>query len=213
MNFTELKDIVAQWLDVDVNRFPETLRGWVVNMAIKELSRAHDFRVNEKKATLVTSQGTQTSDLPDRFSRPYVCQYLNGSSALVKVEYVTPEYYFEKYPDPTASGEWGDPVHWTFWGGSIYWGPVPNSALNIDLFYYEVPLDLTGAQYTDLTTESWDIIVFRALSIAATTLFEDNRASLFEAKAAKLERDEAIAQRRARSSGRRVTATEPGTIV
>lgn len=212
MNFTELKDVIAQWLDVDINRFPETMRGWVVNMAVKEISRAHDFRVNEKKATFTTSQGTQTNDLPDRFSRPYLVQYLNGSGALVKPEYLTPEHYWAKYPDPTDSGEWDDPLHWTYWGDKVYWGPVPNSALSIDMLYYEIPVDLSGSDSTDLTTESWDIVVFRALSIATTTLFEDPRAPLFEAKAMKLERDEAIAQRRARSAGRRVISTEPGTV-
>lgn len=210
MNFSDLKTRLADWMGAaNAVRFPQTVRGDLINIALRELCRLYDTRYNETSDTLATVAGTASYTLPATWSRPYELWYLHPTSGdRVVVDFLLKQEFTRNYPDPTDRDL---PAHFTVWGTSLYLGPTPDRVLTINRDYYAILAELSADGDTNaFTTNAWEAVLFRALADASRYGIEDARVPMWKDRAQELADQLVIEHTRARSTGRRAESQEPG---
>jgi hypothetical protein len=207
-NFQELKDKIGDWLAVDTARLPDTVRGDLINLAMRDLSREHDLWLNEKTGVnnIGWEIGLRDYPVPSDFSRPHSIWYLSAGKVVFLTQ-KSKEQFDILFPDSTQTGS---PVSYTLWSGSLQFGPTPDAAINANLNYYTIPADLTGAISNFFTTLAWEALFFRALVYASKYLIEDPRLPVWEQAARDAELKLVIEHARARHSGGALVIEEPG---
>jgi hypothetical protein len=200
MDFQTLKANLLDWLGKDDVSLPESVRGLIVNMAIREYLRTLDLRFGEKIGSLAAVGNQEYTALPADFSRPYSLWYLKDGSK-IDVDYLSKEEYDIKYPDTSETD--ADIVHYCIFGGKVYWGPVPSANLTVTFNYYCYLADLSApADHNDFTDLAWEAIFFRALCFATQYGIEDARLPMWQQEAMKQE-NKLILEHSRRSAGRR----------
>ena len=208
-NFGELKTTLGAWFGANAVRLHPDIRGDILNIAQRELCRRLDLRYNEVSDTFSTVANDPTYDLPATWSRPYRLWYLDTETdGRVTVDFLLKEEFDTRFPDPTQTGK---PTYYTVWGSSLYLGKTPDRVITMNRDYYAILADLAADGDTNgLTTNAWEAVLFKALAETSRYGIEDARIPLWKARADELETDLLIEHRRARSSGRRAEASEPG---
>jgi hypothetical protein len=63
------------------------------------------------------------------------------TSPYSKLIYVNPQVFHEIVPQPTVYA-YNRPRYYTWWGGRIYWYPIPDDDYTITMYYYKKPVDM-----------------------------------------------------------------------
>lgn len=235
----ELESSIGDWLNVNDNpgdpggdRLPQTVRKDMVNMAIRELLRKHDTKFGQFSVTFQTVRQSLAYDahtIIEGFSRPYLLWYLDPTDNTKQIEVVfKTKQEFDAlypiagifgYPVPMGAGTYGeaqlgDPCHYTYWADKFELGRVPNRAITMFLTGYRLLPDLDEDEDggTNLvTSQAWEYVLFKALSLASEFGIEDDRIPGWEARAGSLASDLAFEHHRARASAKRSSQSqEPG---
>lgn len=209
-DFTALKAKLGDWMGANTTRLPDSVRGDLINQAMRELLQLHELRFGEISDTFATVAATRNYTLPTGFSRPYRIWYLDpdDGSSLVEVEYINKDLFIRKFPDVADTS---DPSHYTIWGSNIQLGPTPSRIITINREYYRILPDLVAGTDTNaFTTEFWEPIFWRALAMVTKYLIEDARAPMIGEEARASENRLIIEYAGVRSSGFAPTCEEPG---
>lgn len=206
--YLQARQALADWIGANALRFADSVRGDIVNMARRELSRLHDLRFNEVSDTLNTVASTRSYALPTGWSRPHTLWYThpdNGNQ--VYLDYLSRQAFDINFPDATATGK---PTAYTVWGGNLLLGKTPDAVLTINRNYYRILADLSAdGDEDDLMTQAWEAVHFKGLVLASEYLVEDPRIPTWKAQAERFENDLVIEHARGRSAGRRAESQEP----
>ena len=209
--FETLKARLANWLDADLVRFPDDVRGDCINFVQRELLRKHDLRFGEAFDTLSLSASIREYALPATWRSPFTFWYESPTSgALIYLDSRTKDEFDALYPD---SGDTGDPSDYTIWGTTLYLGPTPGNGITLNRNYYQYLPDLAdGApnNTNSLIDQAWDVVFFGGLEHATKYLIEDARAPMWAARFRELEMTLVSEHRRAKSVGRVAQSQEPG---
>lgn len=209
-NFQEAQDALALWIGADnAKRFDPAVRGDIINMVRRDLSRLHDLRFNEVSTPLNTTANVKSYTLPSGWSRPYTLTYINPTTgALVELEYEPNKQAFDRrFPTATLTGS---PSVYNVWAGQLHFGRTPDAIYAITVNYFRILPDLAGSQTDDLMDQAWETVHFKALVEATPYLLEDERMPTWMAKAKEKEDLLIIEHARGRTSGRRPVSQEPG---
>ncbi len=206
--FADAKLALGQWLGMNAVRLPDEVRGDILNMARRELSRLYDLAFNEVEDSFTTEAGERAYDLPAGWSRPYQLWYTHPEhGGVVTLDLLSREAFDRRFPDETTTGK---PTAYTVWGGQLLLGQTPDRALTIHRTYYRILPDLAGTQTDDLMDQAWEVVHFKALADVSRYGIEDARIPMWQARARDLEDQLVIEHSRARSAGRRPVSQEPG---
>jgi len=223
VDFATLKSKLADYLGADTNRLSDSVRGDLINQAVRELCRIGEFRFNLVNTNFPTVVGGQAYLLAS-FSRPLQLWYIDATSSSaedggrVPLDQISREEYVERYPDATDSANYGPPRHYYVAGitgsgndHSVKLGPVPDSVITIFADYYSTPADMVNpTDENGISRSGWEAVLYRALVLATTYLMEDARVPLFEELATKHRRLLTVEQARAATDGFRPISREPG---
>lgn len=212
-NFSDLKGYLADWLNSDTTRLPDSVRGIIVNATMKEILRNNELRFGETSDTFVTiaSPVTPSYAYPTGWSKPYSFWYTHPTTSKpVYLIYMPSKADFDsKFPDTTDTDL---PTHYTIWGNKIYLGKSPDSVLTINRNYYKILADLvtTSNETNAFTDEAWEVLLFNCFEFAEMYGIEDERIPVWKAKGRSM-LDALVAEHsRARSIGTRGQSQEPG---
>jgi hypothetical protein len=200
--YLQARQALADWIGANTVRLSDSVRGDIVNMARRELSRLHDLRFNEVLAS------TRGYDVPSGWSRPYELWYLHpDNDSRVVLDYLDRQAFSRNFPDATDTGK---PTAYTVWAGQILLGKTPDSVITINLDYFEILADLTtDGEHDDLMDQAWEAVHFKGLVLASEYLVEDPRIAIWQQQAQRFETDLVIEHARSRSVGRRAESQEP----
>lgn len=203
--YAQLRTALGSWLGMNTTRLPDDVRGDMVNLARRELCRLHDMTFNEVSDTFATVAGTYLYALPAVWSRPYQMWYLDPDTGVrVEILYKSKEEFDILFPDSTTQGK---PSVYTVWTGSILLAKTPDRVLTVNRDYYTVLADLVND--ADVDPLPWEAVLFKALADASAFGIEDARIPLWQARAREIINGLTIAERRAKSAGRRAESQEP----
>lgn len=208
--FEQLKAALGDWLGMNTTRLPDSVRGDMVNMALRALCRLYDLRLNEASDTFATVASQRGYALPATWSRPHTLWYVAPSTgAIVTLGQKSKEEFDLLYPDQAKTG---DPGHYTIWGTEIQLGRTPQSILTINRNYYALLELADGSPQNEnaFTSGAWEVLLFKALADSARYGIEDARVPVWQARARELEDQLSIEHAHARSSGRRVESRDLG---
>lgn len=198
--FEDLKSYLGDWLNVNTTRLPDSVRGILVNMAMRQLLRKYDLRFGEHSDTFQTADGTASYALPDRFSRHYTIWYQDtDDSAVRELKYYEKREFDKVFPDPTKTGK---PGFFTVWGHEITLGRTPDRTLTVVRNYYRILPDLVDGSpnnTNDFVEDAWEAIFFKALTLSTLYTIEDARMQLWQAQAMEHESELVREYQRARS--------------
>lgn len=133
-------------------------------------------QIQEQRTTSALSTSSAYINLPSDFVEQRAL-WLQVSPK-VKLEYLAPEAFFTRYPDAdTATSE---PVAYTIIGDEIRFGPAPDSAYTVELWYFKRLTALSSAVNT-LFTNNPDLYLYAALCAAEPFMKNDKRIPIWEA--------------------------------
>ena len=207
-DFVALKAKLGDWLAVDTGRLADSVRGDCINLAMRDLSREHDFWFGETTLAM-NLDPLLVQGVPNDFSRPHSLWYRHPTTGkIVFLDQKSKEEFDILFPDTDVVGL---PTIYTLWQGSLWFGPALDQTIVATLNYYAVPADLTDAVNTNLFIQyAWEALFFRALVYASKYLIEDPRLPVWEQGARDAELKLVIEHARARHSGGRLVIEEPG---
>lgn len=175
--YSGLKDSIASWLkrtDLTTN-IPDFIE-------LAEARIARDLRLRKQitQATLTTTAGVQTVALPADWLEFENVNILTSPPR--NLTYVNIEHMDVRFPSDFT----GTPAVYTMEGEHMLFGPVPDAAYSVDVFYYARLAALSDSNATNwLLTNHPSIYLFAALAEAEPFMHNDQRAGMWEAKYAK----------------------------
>jgi hypothetical protein len=175
--YAGLKSSVAAWLKRDdlTSIIPD-----LVTMAESRIARDLRLRRQIVSADLSLTAGTQGVDLPADW-----LEFENVTLAGTfprQLTYVNIEHLDSRYP----SDHLGVPAVYTLEGNQILFGPTPDSAYTVNVFYYGKFAALSADADTNwLLTNHPSIYLFATLAEAAPYVMDDERSVIWEGKYAK----------------------------
>lgn len=139
-NFTEMKTAMGQWLGVNTDRLPASVRGDIINTTIQEILHENELRFGEITDTFATVASQFDYDLPAKWSKPFSLWYIHPTnSSVVVVDYKEKSEFDLLYPDTTKEAL---PGAYTVWGTQLRLGKTPDQAVTINRNYYSTRHDL-----------------------------------------------------------------------
>lgn len=216
--FSQMKKDLGLWLGVDTSltsqnyvRFPDDVRGSLINQARREIALRRDLRFFQASDTISTADGDQDYGLPSDWLRPYSAYYVDSSIGKQDVDFVTRGEYDDLYGGDDSSDE-GPPEHVCVYGSHYLIGPVPDANYTIYVRYFKNPIDLDGDTYDsdDFLTFAWDAIFFTAAMLGCDFLMEDARRQVFEQRKRQAMSHLSGSELRAQWSGRRIQSKITG---
>ena len=173
--FTEVKDAIADWLDRSdlTSRIPDFI-------ALAEARFNRDLRIRpmEVRSIMNTSSGQKYYNLPGGYLQMRNIQL--NTNPTTPLEYITPEMLDRLYGSNTT----GKPRAYTLIGDEIQLSPVPDSAYELEMAFYEKfsPLgDGTSGTVTTnwITKNAPDVLLYSSLLEAEPFIKNDERISLW----------------------------------
>lgn len=214
--FTQMKIDLGIWLGVDASltsqnyvRFPDDIRGSLINQARREIALRRDLRFLETTDTITTADGDKDYGLPSDWLRPYSAYYVDDSDGLVELPFITRAEYDELYAADDSSDE-DSPENLCIYGSQYLVGPTPDATYTIYAHYFKKPVDLTGSNDDVFLTHGWDAIFFLAALRACDFLMEDARRGILQSRSVEALRALSGDSARARWSGRRLQSKITG---
>ena len=169
--FTELKDAVADWLDRSdlTARIPD-----FIALAEARINRELRIRPMEVRSTMYTTADQQYFNLPGGYIQMRNIQL--NTNPTTPLEYITPEMLDRLYGSTTS----GKPRAYTLIGDEIQLAPIPDSAYQVEMAFYEkfTPLgDGSAGTVTSnwLTANAPDVLLYGALMEAEPFIKNDER--------------------------------------
>ena len=169
--FTELKEAVADWLDRSdlTARIPD-----FIALAEARINRELRIRPMEVRSTMYATVDQQYFNLPGGYIQMRNIQL--NTNPTTPLEYITPEMLDRLYGSTTT----GKPRAYTLIGDEIQLAPIPDSAYQIEMAFYEkfTPLgDGTSGTVTNnwLTANAPDVLLYGALMEAEPFIKNDER--------------------------------------
>lgn len=101
-----------------------------------------------------------------------------STSPKIKLEYLVPEAFFERYPHSDTQTD--KPKSYTILGDELRFGPFPDSAYTVELWYFKKLTALSSAVNT-LFTGNPDLYLYAALCAAEPFMKNDKRIAVWEA--------------------------------
>lgn len=173
--FTELKDAIADWLDRSdlTARIPD-----FIALAEARINRELRIRPMEVRSTMYATVDQQYFNLPGGYIQMRNIQL--NTNPTTPLEYITPEMLDRLYGSTTT----GKPKAYTLIGDEIQLAPIPDSAYQIEMAFYEkfTPLgDGTSGTVTSnwLTENAPDILLYGALMEAEPFIKNDERVAVW----------------------------------
>ena len=173
--FTELKDAVADWLD----RSDLTARIQdFITLAEARISRDLRIRPMEVRSIMYTSSGQKYFNLPGGYLQMRNIQL--NTNPTQPLEYITPEMLDRLYGSNTT----GKPRAYTLIGDEIQLSPIPDSAYELEMAFYEKFTALgdgtSGTVTTNyLTKNAPDVLLYGALMEAEPFIKNDERLAVW----------------------------------
>jgi len=169
--YTELKDAVADWLDRSdlTARIPD-----FIALAEARISRDLRIRPMEVRSIMYTTSGQKYFNLPGGYLQMRNIQLNTNPTAAL--EYITPEMLDRLY----GSNATGKPRAYTLIGDEIQLAPVPDSAYELEIAFYEKFTPL-GNGSAGTVTNNWltenapDVLLYGALMEAEPFIKNDER--------------------------------------
>jgi hypothetical protein len=171
--YTELQTAVANWLDRDdlADRIPE-----FISLAEARFNRSLRLRSMESKQTASTIGGQRNYNLPPNYIQ--MRNFQLNTSPITTLSYVTPEIYDRLWG---GSAE-GTPQFYTIAANEISLGPVPASAITMEMLFYKRFDDLSASTTTNwLLTNAPDIYLYASMLEAEPFIMNDERVPLWSA--------------------------------
>ena len=169
--FTELKEAVADWLDRSdlTARIPD-----FIALAEARINRELRIRPMEVRSTMYTTADQQYFQLPGGYIQMRNIQL--NTNPTTPLEYITPEMLDRLYGSTTT----GKPRAYTLIGDEIQLAPIPDSAYQVEMAFYEkfTPLgDGSAGTVTSnwLTANAPDVLLYGALMEAEPFIKNDER--------------------------------------
>tara|TARA_X000001382_G_scaffold53548_1_gene36484 strand:+ start:785 stop:1429 length:645 start_codon:yes stop_codon:yes gene_type:complete len=169
--FTELKDAIADWLDRSdlTARIPD-----FIALAEARINRELRIRPMEVRSTMYATVDQQYFNLPGGYIQMRNIQL--NTNPTTPLEYITPEMLDRLY----GSSATGKPRAYTLIGDEIQLAPIPDSAYQVEMAFYEkfTPLgDGSAGTVTSnwLTANAPDILLYGALMEAEPFIKNDER--------------------------------------
>ena len=169
--FTELKDAIADWLDRSdlTARIPD-----FIALAEARINRELRIRPMEVRSTMYATVDQQYFNLPGGYIQMRNIQL--NTNPTTPLEYITPEMLDRLYGSTTT----GKPRAYTLIGDEIQLAPIPDSAYQLEMAFYEkfTPLgDGSAGTVTSnwLTANAPDILLYGALMEAEPFIKNDER--------------------------------------
>jgi len=169
--FTELKDAIADWLDRSdlTARIPD-----FIALAEARINRELRIRPMEVRSTMYTTADQQYFQLPGGYIQMRNIQL--NTNPTTPLEYITPEMLDRLYGSTTT----GKPRAYTLIGDEIQLAPIPDSAYQVEMAFYEkfTPLgDGSAGTVTSnwLTANAPDLLLYGALMEAEPFIKNDER--------------------------------------
>jgi len=169
--FTELKEAVADWLDRSdlTARIPD-----FIALAEARINRELRIRPMEVRSTMYTTADQQYFQLPGGYIQMRNIQL--NTNPTTPLEYITPEMLDRLYGSTTT----GKPRAYTLIGDEIQLAPIPDSAYQVEMAFYEKFTALgdgTSGTVTSnwLTTNAPDVLLYGALMEAEPFIKNDER--------------------------------------
>ena len=169
--FTELKDAIADWLDRSdlTARIPD-----FIALAEARINRELRIRPMEVRSTMYTTVDQQYFNLPGGYIQMRNIQL--NTNPTTPLEYITPEMLDRLYGSTTT----GKPKAYTLIGDEIQLAPIPDSAYQVEMAFYEkfTPLgDGSAGTVTSnwLTANAPDVLLYGALMEAEPFIKNDER--------------------------------------
>ena len=173
--FTELKDAVADWLDRSdlTARIPD-----FIALAEARINRELRIRPMEVRSTMYATVDQQYFNLPGGYIQMRNIQL--NTNPTTPLEYITPEMLDRLYGSTTT----GKPKAYTLIGDEIQLAPIPDSAYQIEMAFYEkfTPLGdgISGTVTSNWLTENApDILLYGALMEAEPFIKNDERVAVW----------------------------------
>jgi len=169
--FTELKDAIADWLDRSdlTARIPD-----FIALAEARINRELRIRPMEVRSTMYATVDQQYFNLPGGYIQMRNIQL--NTNPTTPLEYITPEMLDRLY----GSSATGKPRAYTLIGDEIQLAPIPDSAYQVEMAFYEkfTPLgDGSAGTVTSnwLTANAPDVLLYGALMEAEPFIKNDER--------------------------------------
>jgi len=169
--YTELKDAIADWLDRSdlTARIPD-----FIALAEARINRELRIRPMEVRSTMYTTADQQYFQLPGGYIQMRNIQL--NTNPTTPLEYITPEMLDRLYGSTTT----GKPRAYTLIGDEIQLAPIPDSAYQVEMAFYEKFTALgdgTSGTVTSnwLTTNAPDVLLYGALMEAEPFIKNDER--------------------------------------
>ena len=169
--FTELKDAIADWLDRSdlTARIPD-----FIALAEARINRELRIRPMEVRSTMYTTADQQYFQLPGGYIQMRNIQL--NTNPTTPLEYITPEMLDRLYGSTTT----GKPRAYTLIGDEIQLAPIPDSAYQIEMAFYE-KFTALGDGTSGTVTSNWltknapDVLLYGALMEAEPFIKNDER--------------------------------------
>ena len=169
--FTELKDAIADWLDRSdlTDRIPD-----FIALAEARINRELRIRPMEVRSTMYTTADQQYFQLPGGYIQMRNIQL--NTNPTTPLEYITPEMLDRLYGSTTT----GKPRAYTLIGDEIQLAPIPDSAYQIEMAFYE-KFTALGDGTSGTVTSNWltknapDVLLYGALMEAEPFIKNDER--------------------------------------
>ncbi|KKK52112.1 hypothetical protein LCGC14_3108210, partial [marine sediment metagenome] len=164
VTFENLKTKLGDWLDMDTTRLPDSVRGDIINIVMREILRKRDLRFGETSDTFATVASTRNYLLPTGWSRPQSLWYQNPDTlGITFLTFLNKDEFDLKFPDSTKEA---DPSNFTVWAGNIQLGKTPERILTINRNYYAILADLADGSpdnENDFTKNAWEVLLYGGL--------------------------------------------------
>ena len=169
--FTELKEAVADWLDRSdlTARIPD-----FIALAEARINRELRIRPMEVRSTMYATVDQQYFNLPGGYIQMRNIQL--NTNPTTPLEYITPEMLDRLYGSTTT----GKPRAYTLIGDEIQLAPIPDSAYQIEMAFYE-KFTALGDGTSGTVTNNWltanapDVLLYGALMEAEPFIKNDER--------------------------------------
>ena len=165
--YAELQTSVTNWLArADLSAFVSDF----ITIGESRIGREVRSRVQEQRVTTTTSTYI---NVPSDFLA-LRSLWITFSGRRKELQYVVPDMIFAMYPSST-----GIPRHYTIFGDEIRFGPTPDAAYDVELWYYKKLTALSSAVNT-LFTGNPDLYLYASLVAAQGKLKNDRQIALWE---------------------------------
>ena len=169
--YAELQTAVANWLDRDdlTDRIPE-----FIALAEARMNRVLRIRLMEAKYTASTVAAQRNYALPASYIQ--MRNFQINTSPITPLQYVTPEIYDRLWGGSAD----GTPQFYTIIAGEVQLGPLPASALTMEMLFYKKITALSVSNTTEqMLTDNPDIYLYGALLEAEPFIMNDERVELW----------------------------------